>query len=133
MEYAERLVLGGAAALRKRPHVSPGLADADYLWSGIFLDRINYVIHREDACAPFLPRTSNVTAEEGVDAAFAFVEAGPAASAFVFAVGGGAGARLAADGTVAACGEGVHREVAEEILQLLCDDLSKYTPLVASD
>ena len=68
-----------------------------------------------------------------MDAAFAFVEAGPAASAFVFAVGGGAGARLAADGTVAACGEGVHREVAEEILELLCDDLSKYIPLVASD
>jgi hypothetical protein len=40
---------------------------------------------------------------------------------------------LAADGTVAACGEGVCREVTEEILQLLCDDLSKYTPLVASD
>ena len=54
----------------------------------------------------------------------AFVEAGPAACALVFAAGGGA---------VAACGEGVHREVAEEILQLLCGDLSKYTPLVASD
>lgn len=63
----------------------------------------------------------------------AFVEAGPAACAFVFAAGGGAGPGLAADGTVAACGEGVCREVAEEILQLLCDDLSKYTPLVASD
>ena len=68
-----------------------------------------------------------------MDAALAFVEAGPAAGAFVFAVGGGAGAGLAADGAVAACGEGVHREVAEEILQLLCGDLSKYTPLVASD
>ena len=68
-----------------------------------------------------------------MDAACAFVEAGPAASAFVFAVGGGTGAGLAADGTVAACDEGVHGEVAEEILQLLCDDLSKYTPLVASD
>ena len=59
-----------------------------------------------------------------MDASFTFVEAGPAAGAFVFAAGGGA---------VAACGEGVHREVAEEILQLLCGDLSKYTPLVASD
>ena len=68
-----------------------------------------------------------------MDAALAFVEAGPAAGAFVFAVGGGAGAGLAADGAVAACDEGVHGEVAEEILQLLCDDLSKYTPLVASD
>ena len=68
-----------------------------------------------------------------MDAALAFVEAGPAAGAFVFAAGGGAGAGLAADGTVAACGEGIHREVAEEILQLLCDDLSRYTPLVPSD
>jgi hypothetical protein len=68
-----------------------------------------------------------------VDAALAFVEAGPAAGAFVFAFGGWTVVGLAANGTVAACGEGVCREVAEEILQLLCDDLSKYTPLVASD
>ena len=59
-----------------------------------------------------------------MDAALAFVEAGPAAGAFVFAAGGGAGA---------CCGEGVHREVAEEILQSLRGDLFKYTPLVASD
>jgi hypothetical protein len=111
----------------------PALQTLIIFSQAFFLDRINYVIHREDAFAPLLPRTSNITAEEGVDAAFAFVEAGPAAGAFVFAAGGGAGAGLAADGTVAACGEGVHREVAEEILQLLCDDLSKYTPLVASD
>ena len=84
-------------------------------------------------CVPLLLPGSDITAEEGVDATFAFVEAGPAAGAFVFAAGGGAGAGLAADGTVAACGEGVHREVAEEILQLLGDDLSRYTPLLASD
>ena len=59
----------------------------------------------------FRKRASNITAEEGVDAAFAFVEAGPAAGAFVFAVGGGAGAGLAADGAVAECGESVHGEV----------------------
>ncbi len=46
-----------------------------------------------------------------MDAALTFVEAGPAAGAFVFAVGGGAGAGLAADGTVAEGGEGVHGEV----------------------
>ena len=46
-----------------------------------------------------------------MDSALAFVEAGPAAGAFVFAVTGGAGAGLAADGAVAACGEGVHGEV----------------------
>ena len=97
------------------------------------MDCINYVIHREDAFAPLLPRTSNITAEEAVDAAFAFVEARPAASALVFAFGGWTVVGLAADGTVAARGEGVHGEVAEEILQLLCDDLSKYTPLVVSD
>ena len=56
-------------------------------------------------------KTSDITAEEGVDTAFAFVEASPAAGAFVFAVGGGAGAGLAADGAVAECGEGVHGEV----------------------
>ena len=56
-------------------------------------------------------KTSNITAEEGVDAAFAFVETGPAAGAFVFAVGSWAGAGLATDGAVAACGEGVHGEV----------------------
>ena len=55
--------------------------------------------------------SSNITAEEGMDAAFAFVEAGPAAGAFVFAVGSGAGAGLAADGAVAECGESVHGEV----------------------
>jgi hypothetical protein len=80
-----------------------------------------------------LPRTSNITAKEGVDAALAFVEAGPSAGAFVFAVPSWAGAGLAAYGAVAACGEGVHGEVAEEILQLLGDDLFKYTSLVASD
>ena len=46
--------------------------------------------------------SSNITAEEGVDAAFAFVEAGPAAGAFVFAVGGRASV---ADKAVAECGE----------------------------
>ena len=46
-----------------------------------------------------------------MDAALAFVEASPAAGAFVFAVCGRAGAGLAADGAVAACGEGVHGEV----------------------
>ena len=46
-----------------------------------------------------------------MDAALTFVEAGPAAGAFVFAVAGGASAGLAADGAVAACGEGVHGEV----------------------
>ena len=46
-----------------------------------------------------------------MDAALAFVEAGPAAGAFVFAVRGGTGAGLAADGAVAACCEGVHGEV----------------------
>lgn len=56
-------------------------------------------------------KTSDITAEEGVDAALAFVEAGPAAGPFVFAVACGAGAGLAADGAVAACGEGVHGEV----------------------
>jgi len=56
-------------------------------------------------------RGSNITAEEGVDAALAFVEAGPAAGAFVFAVACGAGAGLAADGAVATRGEGVHGEV----------------------
>ena len=63
--------------------------------------------------------SSNITAEEGVDAAFAFVEAGPAAGAFVFAVGGGAG--LAADGAVAECGESVHGEVVffDEVLHLV--------------
>jgi len=64
---------------------------------------------------PVLPsvslRGSNITAEEGVDAALAFVEAGPSAGAFVFAVACGAGSGLAADGAVAACGEGVHGEV----------------------
>jgi len=54
---------------------------------------------------------SDIATEEGVDAAFAFVEASPATGAFVFTVGGGAGAGLAADGAVAACGEGVHGEV----------------------
>ena len=54
----------------------------------------------------------NITAEEGVDAALAFVEAVPSASAFVFAVAGVAGSGLAAYGEVAACGEGVHGEVA---------------------
>ena len=68
-----------------------------------------------------------------MDAALAFVEAGPAAGAFVFAFGGWTVVGLAADGTVTACGEGVHREVAEEILQSLRGDLFKYTPLVASD
>jgi len=68
-----------------------------------------------------------------VDAALAFVEAGPAAGAFVFAFGGWSVVGLAADGTVAACGEGVCREVAEEILQLLLGDLFKYIPLVASE
>jgi hypothetical protein len=77
--------------------------------------------------------SSSITAEEGVDAALAFVGAGPAGGVFVFAVRSGAGAGLAADGAVAGCGAGVHREVAEEILQLLCNDLSKYTPLVGSD
>ena len=56
-------------------------------------------------------KTSDITAEEGVDAALAFVEAGPSAGAFVFAFACGAGAGLAADGAVAACGEGVHWEV----------------------
>ena len=37
----------------------------------------------------------------------AFVEASPAGGAFTFTVGGGAGPGLAADETVAACGEGV--------------------------
>ena len=46
-----------------------------------------------------------------MDAALAFVEAGPAAGAFIFAIGGGAGAGLAAYGAVAARGEGVHGEV----------------------
>ncbi len=69
----------------------------------------------------FRKRASNITAEEGVDAAFAFVEAGPAAGAFVFAVGGGAGAGLAADGAVAECGESVHGEVVffDEVLHLV--------------
>ena len=56
-------------------------------------------------------KTSDITAEEGVDPALAVVEAGPAAGAFVFAAGGGAGAGLAADGAVASCGERVHGEV----------------------
>ncbi len=55
--------------------------------------------------------SSDIAAEEGVDAALAFVEAGPAAGAFVFAAGGGACAGVAADGAVAAFGEGVYREV----------------------
>ena len=38
-------------------------------------------------------------------AARAFVEAGPATGTFVLAVGGAAGAGLAADGAVVACGE----------------------------
>ena len=46
-----------------------------------------------------------------MDAALAFVEAGPSAGAFVFAVPSWAGAGLAAYGAVAACGEGVHGEV----------------------
>jgi len=46
-----------------------------------------------------------------VDAALAFVEAGPSAGAFVFAVPSWAGAGLAPDRSVAACGEGVHGEV----------------------
>lgn len=56
-------------------------------------------------------KTSDITAEEGVDAALAFVEAGPAAGPFVFAVACGACAGLAADGAVATRGEGVHRKV----------------------
>ena len=66
-------------------------------------------------------KTSDITAEEGVDATFAFVEASPAAGAFVFAVGGGAGAGLAADGAVAECGESVHGEVVffDEVLHLV--------------
>ena len=46
-----------------------------------------------------------------MDAAFAFVEAGPAAGSLALAVGYGTGAGLATDGAVAAGGEGVHGEV----------------------
>lgn len=59
----------------------------------------------------FKKRASNITAEEGVDAALAFVEACPTTGAFVFAVPDRAGAGLAADRAVAAFGEGVHGEV----------------------
>ena len=48
--------------------------------------------------------SSNITAEEGVDAAFAFVEASPAGGSFVFTVGGRASM---ADKAIAECGEGV--------------------------
>ena len=48
--------------------------------------------------------SSKIAAEEGVDAAFAFVEAGPAGDSFVFTVGGRASM---ADKAMAECGEGV--------------------------
>ena len=48
--------------------------------------------------------SSNIAAEEGMDAAFAFVEASPAAGSFVFTVGGRASM---ADKAIAECGEGV--------------------------
>ena len=48
--------------------------------------------------------SSNITAEEGVDAAFALVEASPAGGSFVFTVGGRASM---ADKAIAECGEGV--------------------------
>ena len=64
-------------------------------------------------CALWLihPLRSDVVPEEGVDAAFAFVEAGPAAGALAFAVGDGACAGLATNRTVASRGEGVHGKV----------------------
>jgi len=66
---------------------------------------------------------SSIAAEEGVDAALAFVEAGPAGGVFVFAVRCGAWARLAADGTVTRAVRAFTGWSPEEILQSLWDDL----------